>query len=42
MSDIANKKYQILVHTITFNIIVFNQQEQKKARAALVITITSM
>ena len=42
MSDTANKKYQILVHPITFNIIiVFNQQEQKKAGAALVITITS-
>ena len=27
ISDIANKKYQILVHTITFNIIVFNQPE---------------
>ena len=27
MSDIANKKYQILVHTIMFNIFVFNQQE---------------
>ena len=27
MSDIANKKYQILVHTITFYIVVFNQQE---------------
>ena len=28
MSDIANKKKnQILVHTITFNIMVFNQQE---------------
>ena len=27
MSDIANKKYKILVHTITFNIIVFNQQK---------------
>ena len=29
MSDIANKKYQILVHTITFNTIVFNQHERK-------------
>ena len=27
MSDLANKKYQIFVHTVTFNIIVFNQQE---------------
>ena len=28
MSDIANKKYEILVRrTITFNIIVFNQQK---------------
>ena len=27
MSDIANKIYLILVHTITFNIIDFNQQE---------------
>ena len=27
MSDIANKKNLILVHKITFNIIVFNQQE---------------
>ena len=26
-SDIANKKYKILVHTVTFNIIVFNQQK---------------
>ena len=42
MSDIANKKYQILVHTITFNIIVFNQQKLKNAGAALVITIISI
>ena len=27
MSDIANKKDKIVVHTITFNIIVFNQQK---------------
>ena len=27
MSDIANKKQKNLVHTITFNIIVFNQQK---------------
>ena len=26
MSDIVYKKYKILVHTITFNIIVFNHQ----------------
>ena len=35
------KKIKILVHTITFNIIVFNQQKLKKAGAALVITVTS-
>ena len=27
MSDIAIKKYKILAHTITFSIIVFNQQK---------------
>ena len=42
MSDITNKKYQILVLTITFNIIVFNEQELKKAGAALVTTITGL
>ena len=35
------KKYKILVHTITFYIIVFNQQKLKNAGVALVITITS-
>ena len=43
MSDIVYKKiYKILVHTITFNIIVFNQQKLKNAGAALVITISSI
>ena len=42
MSDIVCKKYKILVHTITFKIIVSNQQKLKKAGAALVITITSI
>ena len=42
MSDIVYKKiYKILVHTITFNIIVFNQQKLKNAGVALVITINS-
>ena len=41
MSDIVYKKNKILVHTITFSITVFNQKKQKKAGAALVITITS-
>ena len=41
MCEIANKLYKILVHTTTFNIIVFNQQKYKKVGAALVITITS-
>ena len=41
MNDIANKKYKILVHTITFSVIVFSQQKKKKAGATLVITITS-
>ena len=27
MSDIVYKKYKMLVHTITFDIIVFNQQK---------------
>ena len=36
MSDTVDKKYKILFHTITFNIIVFNEQKQKKAGAALV------
>ena len=31
MSDIVYKKYKILVHAITFNIIVFNQQKLKNA-----------
>ena len=30
MSDIANKKYQILVHAITFNIIVFSRNNTKR------------
>ena len=42
LSDIVYKKYKILVHTITFNITVFNQQKQKKAGATLVRTITSL
>ena len=42
MSDTVCKKFKILVHTITFNIIVFNQQKLKKVGAALVITITSI
>ena len=36
MSDIVYKKYKILVHTITFNIIVFNHQKLKKVGAALI------
>ena len=31
MNDIGNKKYKISVHTITFDVIVFSQQKQKKA-----------
>ena len=31
MSDIANKKYQILVHTITFNIIFFQSAGIKES-----------
>ena len=42
LNSMSNKVYKILVHSITFNIIVFNQQKLKKAGAALVITITSI
>ena len=34
MSDIVYKKCNTLVHTITFNVIVSNQQKQEKAGAA--------
>ena len=34
MSDVVKKIYKILGHTITFNIIVFDQQKLKNAAAA--------